>query len=151
MSQHLHVHLSTEQRQHLETMIRSGQGLARTLGKARILLLADRSQGQSRTQKEVAEATLVCVLSVSRVCRQFVQEGLESALFDKPRPGATPKITGDIEAKLITLVCSTPPDGRSRWTLRLLADQMVQLSYIDSISNVAIYQTLKKTNLSLCR
>jgi len=73
---------------------------------------------------------------------------LDAALYEKPRPGASPKITGDIEAKLVTLACSDPPLGRSRWTLRLLADTMVELGYIDSISNVAVYQRLKKTNSS---
>ena len=73
---------------------------------------------------------------------------MEAALFDKPRPGATPKITGDIEAQLVTLACSDPPQGHARWTLRLLADKMVALGYIESISNVAVYQRLKKTNLS---
>ena len=68
----------------------------------------------------MAEAALVCPVSVGRVCRTFAKEGLEAALFDKPRPGREPKITGDIEAQLVTLACSDPPEGRGRWTLRLL-------------------------------
>jgi hypothetical protein len=73
---------------------------------------------------------------------------MEAALYDKPRPGRTPKITGDIEAKLTVLACSDPPEGRVRWTLRLLADRMVELGYLDSISDVAIYKRLKKTKSS---
>ncbi len=86
---------------------------------------------------------------MGKICRSYVLEGLEQALYDKPRSGAPPKITGDIEAKLVMLACSEPPDGKKRWTLRLLAEQMVVLGYIDSISNVAVYKRLKKTNLSL--
>jgi len=85
-------------------------------------------------------------LTVGQICRRFAQDGLEAALTEKPRPGQPPKITGDIEAQLVTLACSDPPKGRSRWTLRLLADTMVELGYIESISNVAVYHRLKKTN-----
>jgi hypothetical protein len=73
---------------------------------------------------------------------------VEAALTEKPRPGQPPKITGDIEARLVTLACSNPPEGRARWTLRLLADTMVELGYLDSISNVAVYHALKKTRLN---
>ena len=151
MSQHLHVYLSEQQRQHLESLIRKGNTPARTQTRARILLLSDRRQGpqgQRRTRKQVAGAALVCPVTVGRVCRAFAKEGLEAALYDKPRPGAAPKITGDIEAKLVTLACSEPPAGRGRWTLRLLAGTMVELGYLDSISNQAIGQRLKKTNSS---
>jgi len=74
---------------------------------------------------------------------------MESALSEKPRPGQVPKITGDIEAKLIALVCSDPPEGHARWTLRLLASQMVELGHIDSITNVSVYKRLKKMRLNL--
>ena len=112
------------------------------------MLLSDRGQGHKRSRKEVGEATLCHAVTVGAVCRRFASEGLESALTEKPRPGQAPKITGDIEAKLIALVCSDPPQGHARWTLRLLASKMVELEYIDSITNVAVYQRLKKTNLS---
>ena len=148
MSQHLHVCLTDEQRQHLENLIKKGNAPARIQNRARILLLADRSQGEQRTQKQVAESTLCCLPTVGQICRRFVQEGLDAALAEKPRPGALPKITGDIEAKLVLLACSNPPEGRSRWTLRLLADKMVELGYIDSITNVIIGDRLKKTKLS---
>lgn len=148
MSQHLPVSLTNQQRQHLNNLIRSGSALARVQTKARILLLADRSQGQRRAHKDVAAATLVCPMTVGRVCRTFAQEGLEAALFDKPRPGREPKITGDIEAQLVTLACSDPPEGKGRWTLQLLADRMVALGYLESISDVAIGKRLKKTRSS---
>jgi putative transposase len=148
MSQHLHVCLTDEQRQHLDNLIKRGNAPARMQNRARVLLLSDRSQGERRTQKQVAQATLCCLPTVGQICRRFVQEGLDGALSEKPRPGALPKITGDIEAKLVTLACSDPPEGRNRWTLRLLADKMVALGYLDSITNVTIGERLKKTRLS---
>ena len=154
MSQPLHVFLSEEQRQHLNRLIKKGNTPARVQTRARILLLSERTLGQRRTRKQVAGAALVCPVTVGRVCRAFAKEGLEAALYDRPRPGALPKITaeaiedgrGDIEAKLVTLACSEPPSGTGRWTLRLLADTMVELGYLESISNQAIGQRLKKTS-----
>ncbi len=146
MSQPLHVFLSEEQRQHLNRLIKKGNTPARVQTRARILLLSERTLGQRRTPKQVAGAALVFPVTVGRVCRAFAKEGLEAALYDRPRPGALPKITGDIEAKLVTLACSEPPSGRGRWTLRLLADTMVELGYLESISNQAIGQRLKKTS-----
>jgi len=148
MSKHRSLALNDEQRQHLDSLLRSGNAPARVQTRARILLHTDRSQGQTRTDQEVAEATRVSSATVLRTRQTCLDEGLEAALFDKPRPGAVPKITGDIEAKLITLACSDPPEGRGRWTLRLLADTMVQLGYIESITNVAVYHRLKKTRLN---
>lgn len=148
MSKHRSLFLTEEERQYLDNLIRSGNTAARTQTRARILLHADHAQEKKRTDKEVAEAVRVCEATVVRTRKAFLDEGRDAALYDKPRPGAIPKITGDIEAKLVTLACSDPPNGRSRWTLRLLADTMVQLGYLDSISNVAVYQRLKKTNLN---
>lgn len=148
MSHHLPVTLTAEQRYHLESLIKKGNARARVQTRARILLLADRSQETCPTQKQIAQALLCSPPTVTRVCRRFVLEGLDDALYERPRPGKAPKITGDLEARLVTLACSDPPDGRSRWTLRLLADQMVALGYVDSLSNVAVYQRLKKTRLS---
>lgn len=148
MSKHLNINLTDEQRQRLDTLIRKGAAPARVQTRARILLLSDRGSGQKRPNKAVAEATLTHPVTVGRLCRTFAAQGLEAALYDKPRPGAVPKITGDVEAKLITLACSDPPQGRGRWTLRLLADTMVELGYVESITNVAVYQRLKKTSLN---
>lgn len=149
MSQHLHVSLTDADRQHLDSLIRHGTAPARVQNRARILLLSDRSAGEKRSRQEVATATLCNAVTVGNVCRRFAKEGMEAALTEKPRPGQTPKITGDIEAQMIALVCSNPPVGHARWTLRLIASQMVELGYIDSITNVAVHQRLKKTNLSL--
>ena len=151
MSKHRTVSLTDEQREHLDNLIRSGNVPARVQTRVRILLHTDRSQGDERPDDQVAQAVRVSPATVVRIRKAFLDQGMDAALFDKPRPGAVPKITGDIEAKLVTLVCSDAPTGRSRWTLRLLADKMVELGYLESISNQAIGQRLKKTNLNLGR
>lgn len=148
MGKHRIVELSVEQRQELEKLINSGHTPARSQSRARILLLLDRRQGQRRRAKEVAEAVMCSQSRVVDVRQRFVEEGLESALYDKPRPGQRPKITGDIEAQLMMLACSQAPEGHSRWTLRLLANRLVELSELESISHVAVGERLKKMNLS---
>ena len=145
MSTHVTVLLTDDQRAHLETLTRSGTGLARVQTKARLLLLTDRSQGHQRTDAAIAAALGISRPTIIRTRRQFVVDGLDAALYDKPRPGATPTLTGADEAKLTLLACSTPPDGRKRWTLRLLAKQMVELGYVETVSHVTVGERLKKT------
>jgi hypothetical protein len=139
------VKLSDEQRSRLENMISSGYKSARVLSRARVLLLCDQSLGIIRDDNDVAKAVMVCTGTVRRLRKEFALSGLESTIYDKPRPGAMPKITGDLEAKITVLACSNPPDGQERWTLRLLADKVVELEYVDSISHTAIADRLKKT------
>ena len=149
MSQKQDVNLNAEQRTKLEEMIHKGESSAREQTRARILLLSDRSQGQKRTQAEIAEALMCSAATVGNIRRRFVQEGLHAALYDKPRPGAKPKITGEVEAQLVLLACSAPPEGQNRWTLRLLAQRLVELEVVESVSHVAVRDVLKKTHLSL--
>jgi len=149
MGKHIPIYLTTEQRDELERLTRAGHSPARTQTRARILLLSDRSNGQKRTAKEVAAALLCSPSTVANVRHRFNAEGLRAALYDKPRPGQQPKVTGDIEAKLIMLACSQPPAGYARWTLRLLAEQLIVLDYIDYISHVTVSEVLKKTKPSL--
>ena len=87
--------------------------------------------------------------TVLNVGRRYVKEGLQSALYEKPRPGARPKLNGEIEAKLTMLACSKPPQGHSRWTLRLLASELIELELVDYVSHVTVGEWLKKTNSSL--
>lgn len=148
MGKHRHIELTEEQRIELEQLIRTGNAPARTNTRARILLLSDRSQGQKRTDQEVGEAVLCSKSTVGNVRRRFLTGGLLSALYDKGWPGAEPKFTGEVEAKLIMLACSDPPDGVARWSLRLLADRMVELGYVDFISHVTVGELLKKTKSS---
>ena len=149
MSTKYHIHLSKENRQELETLIRSGESSARTQTRARILLLTDESQKQQKGAEEIASALMCSLPTITNIRKKFVEGGLENALYDKPRPGAIPKITGEIEAQLTLLACSAPPEGRLRWTLQLLADKLVELKLVDSISDVAVMHRLKKMNLSL--
>ena len=149
MTTKYHVHLSKEDRQELETLIHSGESSARTQTRARILLLTDEGQKKKKGTKEITSALLCSMPTVTNIRRKFMEGGLENALYDKPRPGAVPKITGEIEAQLTLLACSAPPEGRSRWTLQLLADKLVELKLVDSISDVAVMHRLKKMNLSL--
>jgi transposase len=127
-------------------LIKSGKQSARVLGRARILLLLDRSQGQARKLQEIADGMMTSIGTVSNVKRRYIHGGLEEALNDRPRPGAIPKITGEVEAHLIAITCSEPPDGYERWTLRLLADKLIELELVESISHVAVGEVLKKTN-----
>jgi transposase len=148
MSQKLVVRLSDEDRASLERMTRSGTGKARQITRARILLMADRNQTAFKTQAQIADALGISPTTVCRVCRRFAEQGREAALVERPRPGQKPKITGEVEARLVTLACSNPPEGKSRWTVRLLRDELVRLEVIPDISHVAVHQVLKKTNSS---
>ncbi len=141
------IKLTANERAELRRTTRAGTHKARTVTRAQILLLADRSQGQHRTRKEVAAIVGCSQARVIRVCRRLVYEGLHAALHEKSRSGGPPRITGDIEAELVVLACSEPPEGRKRWTLRLLADQMMVLGHIDQLSNVTVYRKLKANEI----
>ena len=149
MTTKYHIHLSKEDRQELETLIHSGESSARAQTRARILLLTDESQKKKKGTKEISSALLCSMPTITNIRKKFSEGGLKNALYDKPRPGAVPKITGEIEAQLTMLACSAPPEGRSRWTLQLLADKLVELKLVVSISDVAVMHRLKKMNLSL--
>ena len=144
-----HVILTKENRQELESLIRSGESSARTQTRARILLLTDENQKKKKRVEEIASVLMCSLPTITAIRRKFVEGGLENALHDKPRPGADPKITGEVEAQLTLLACSAPPEGRARWTLQMLADKLVELKLVESISDVAVMKRLKKMNLSL--
>jgi transposase len=148
MSIHIPLSLKPEQRTELETGIKSGNAPARVQTRARILLLADRSQGHFRTDKEIAETLLCSTATVANVRKRFLEEGLQAALVEKPRPGRTPKITGDIEAQLTVIACSDPPEGHARWTVRMLTSRMIELGLVDTLDHTTIWERLKKTNSS---
>jgi transposase len=149
MGKHLTIKLTEAQRAELGQLIHAGNAPARRQTRARILLLSDRSQGQKRMDREVADAVLCSTSTVRNIRRRFVAGGLPAALDDKGWPGAVPKFTGEVEAQLTVLACSDPPEGAARWTLRLLADRMIELGYVDYISHVTVRELLKKTGLSL--
>lgn len=114
---------------------------ARTMKRAQILLKAD----EGWKDEAIMAAVDVSRPMVERVRQRFVQEGLQRALTDGPRPGAKRKLDGRGEAKLIALACSTPPDAHEHWALRLLADQLVELGVVTSISHETVRRVLKKT------
>lgn len=135
------VNLTASQRQSLEAMSRKGKVSARTLRRARILLLADAGE----KDKQIVKATGAGAATVQRTRRCFCSEGLEAALSDKPRPGAKRKLDARGEAHLTALACSEPPEGYSCWTLGLLAEKLVDDKIVDRISRQAVSEYLKKT------
>ncbi len=145
------VTLTPEERQILQAMLSKGKAAARKLVHARILLKTDASAGGPAWRDDaIAEAVEVGRATVERLRKAFVEEGLTAALQRrKPRRQYQRKLDGDAEAHLIALACSQAPEGRSRWTLRLLADRMVQLEQVDHLSHETVREVLKKTNLSL--
>lgn len=145
-----HIELPQDEKTELEQLIKSGEHKARVISRARALLFLDRSDGERRTLAQVAEGTMLSNVSISHIKRRYFEDGLDRALYDQPRPGRpVTKMTGDVEAQLIALTCSEPPEGHDQWTLRLLADGLVQLEVVESISHVTVGETLKKMNLSL--
>jgi len=145
------VTLTPTERQILQTMVSKGKAAARKLTHARILLKADARDGpESWNDDEIAEGLVVGRATVERVRKQFVEDGLEAALERRqPRRQYRRKLDGDQEAHLIALACSQAPEGRSRWTLRLLADRMIALEEVDHLSYETVREVLKKTSLSL--
>ena|SRR5215210_1775338 len=145
MSKLYTIQLTDEQRSQLEHLIAAGTHKARVQARARVLLLAEKGL----LDRQIAEVLHIGPATVERIRKRFVTLGFEQALHDKPRPGRPVRVTGEIEAKLVMLACSSPPEGRSRWTLQLLADKMVELGYIDTLSDGGVRKLLKKTSLSL--
>ena len=148
MSKRVTISLTDAQRSELTQLTRSGSCAARTLTRARVLLLADRSQGERRSNQDVAKATGLHYVTITHLLHRFDAEGLEATLQDKPRPGQKPKITGEIEAHLIALCCSDPPEGTARWTLCLLASKIVAQGHLNSLSHVSVGERLKKMHLN---
>jgi transposase len=138
------VDLTNEERRQLLDFIKSGKQSARKLNRARILLLAD----EGKTDGEIAEALHTGSATVARTRQRFVEGNLEGALNERPRPGGQKKLDEKGEAMLETLAHSKPPEGRKRWTLQLLADRLVQLNVVDSISYETVRQEVKKNGLS---
>jgi transposase len=134
------IDLSQDERSKLLDLISKGKPSARQTNRARILLKAD--EGLKDT--EIAEALNTGRTTVERIRKRFVEGGLEKALNEDPRPGKQPKLNEQAEAHLVALACSDGPGGEDHWSLRLLADKMVELGYVESISHEAIRQYLEK-------
>ena len=134
------IKLKPKQQWTLDRIVRQGKHSARVINRARILFMSH--QGIRRNR--IAQTLGLSAGAVTNICRRYQTEGF-GVLHDKQRPGRPPKIFGRIEAKLVAIACSTPPEGRVRWTMRMLAGEMVELELVDSISHKAVWERLKKT------
>src|SRR5712672_4645616 len=137
------IELSQAERDELTTMLSRGKHAARKLKRAQILLAADAGSSDDA----IARAVAVGGSTVYRIKRRFVEGNLERALSEEPRPGAERKLTGKEEALLVATACASPPKGRARWTLELLADEMVRLTEHDNISRETVRRRLAENEL----
>lgn len=135
------VTLTNEERQELLALTRAGEISARKMKRAQILLKAD----ENWKDKDIIAALNTSRSTVERIRKRYVEGGLDKALNEDARPGAKRKLDGRAEARLIALACSDPPDDSDHWALRLLADELIELGLVDSISHEAVRQYLKKT------
>ncbi len=148
MKQHHVVRLSDAEREQLQELIAQGTAPARKLAHARVLLKADRGPGgPGWVDERIAEAVEISQPTVARIRRQYVAQGLAAALNRRaPHRQYERKLDGEQEARLVALVCSEPPAGAARWSLRLLADRLVALDVVDTVSYQTVRRTLKKTS-----
>jgi transposase len=152
MSPRYRVTLTTQERKELEALTKRGKTHARKVIHARALLLCDVGEdGPAWTVADAAEALGISSRSIEHLKKRFVEDGLDAALERKPREKPPREVTfdGAFEARLIALACSDAPKGHRRWTVRLLADKVVELNFASSVSHMTVQRVLKKTNLSL--
>ena len=134
------IRLNESERRELDALVSVGKTGARKIKRANMLLLAS----SGKIDKDIAQLLGCHVSTVERTRKRFVSDGLDFALNEKPRPGQPVKLDGKAEAHLIALACSDPPDGRKKWTMELLAGQLVELRLVDSISDETVRLRLKK-------
>ena len=145
------IELSNQEKVRLMEIVKKGSSPARTILRANILLASDKQNDRYMTVSEIANAYRTTPTTVQTVRTSYCKKGLEATITRKKRetPPIPAKVTGEVEAHIIALACGQPPEGYSKWTLRLLANKTVELGYIESISHVTVSTILKKTNLSL--
>ncbi len=139
------VTLSEQEVAQIQALLRSGKAAARTLTRARVLLMSH----EGYIDSEIAKVLYLHVATVERIRRRWVDGGLEDALYNRPIAGAKPKLSPAQEAALVALACTDARSGRTEWTMQLLADELVRLQIVDKISNETVRRTLKKTTLNL--
>ena len=152
MSPRYRVTLTQQERKELEALTRRGKTHARKFIHARALLLSDAGDdGPAWNVADVAKALGVTSRTIEHLKKRFVEDGLEAALERKPRekPPREVRFDGAFEARLIAMACSDVPEGHQRWTVRLLADKVVELNIAPSVSHMTVQRVLKKTNLDL--
>lgn len=144
------IKLTKPEVEELQAIINKGSHRSQTFRTAYILLNCDEGEYSEKvTNEQISKVLKVSMRTIDRVKKKFIEEGLEAALERRPTTRKYDvKVDGDVEAKLVTLCCSEPPVGYAKWSLRLLADKMVELEYVDSISYVTVGNVLKKMNLS---
>lgn len=144
------VKLTKAEVEELQSIINKGSHTSQTFRTAYILLNCDEGKYSDKvTNEQISKVLKVGMRTIDRVKKKFIEEGFEAVLERRPTTRIYEKKTdGDVEAKLVTLCCSEPPKGYAKWSLRLLADKMVELKYVESISHVAVRSILKKTNLN---
>ncbi len=144
MAKRYRVALTDEERDRLEGLTRKGTGSVQMVRRAQTLLFA----AEERRDEDIAAALRIGVSTVERTRRRCVEEGVDAALRERPRPGARPKLGPKAQAYVVALACTKPPEGRHRWTLRLLADRVVELELVPDITPEAIRLVLKRTGSS---
>jgi transposase len=144
------VALEPEERAGLEKLVSTGKAASCKQTHARILLLTDATQAEGHSDEEIVIALGTSLKTIARIRKRFVIEGVEPAIDHRPQPARPDKvkIKGDVEQKLVKLACTDPPRGQCHWTLQLLADEMVVLGLVNSISTETVRQALKKTTFS---
>lgn len=147
------IKLTKAEVEELHTIINKGSHTSQTFRVAYVLLNCDEGKHSDKvTNEQISKVLKIGMRTIDRIKKRFVEEGLEAVLERRPTNRIYEKKSdGDFEAKLITLCCSEPPKGYAKWSLRLLADKMVELKYVESISHVTVRNILKKTNLNLGR
>ncbi len=145
------IKLTRPEVEELRSIINKGSHTSQTFRTAYILLNCDKGKYSEKvTNEQLSKVLKIGMRTIDRVKKKFIEEGLEATLERRPTTRIYErKVDGDVEAKLVTLCCSDPPKGYAKWSLRLLADKMVELKYVESISYVTVREVLKKTNLSL--
>ncbi len=145
------VTLEKEERDKLTALVNKGKGNARRMRRARILLMADEAQENGGWKDaEIARALSASVRTVERTRQKCVEEGIEAALnHTRPKKTRSKVLDGEAEARLVQLACSEAPDGREDWSMQLLADKLIELEVVETVSRETVRTTLKKTNLSL--
>ncbi len=139
------VKLKKHARQYLQKIVESGEDKTRKITRCRILLLVDKG----KKDQEISDALNVCLATIFNIRRRYCKGGLECAINEEARSGQPPKFQGKSMAKITALACSKPPEGRAKWSLRLLADRVIELDIVETISHVSVRNILKKTNSSL--
>lgn len=145
------IKLTKSEVEELHTIINKGSHSSQTFRAAYILLNCDVGKYSDKvTNEQISKVLKVGMRTIDRVKKKFIEEGLEAVLERSPTTRIYErKSDGDMEAKLVSLCCSEPPKGYAKWSLRLLADKMVELKFVESISHVTVRSVLKKTNLNL--